>query len=1464
MVNIIEKVTWTVCPQGVTDKGDIQVSLFVAPRLSTDAGAARLDAWTKSWLDWPHVLADLDLAVNVFPGASTTPVPIKPNNDWRAPFNSRVYVALFDPHKTKVLPHKFTDLSHRTLVSYPVAKMAGMLEATYIALGMNADGDSLPSPQDLLSPKNPLPGKAGQTLPGFPRGNDGRLDNASVLKKLQSQGGLSALTAGASSLGDLAPLFSFYHQPLLTPQDHSFTPDHRRDGRGGREKAKWPGYKRPASPDAQRQADDIDFHRIAAAVGNYAQLARMCGLVIDLTIPVAKLRAIMPQGGPCAVAATVGRAGATDVLPRTLCTFTGSLLAARPKTGGMYAGRYLNMKGGGFDFVQMDVDGAAHKAIALGASLGRMKASDYDDDDFLKDNETAPDAEIGASSLRSAGIMLAKSLRHEDVAQRTARSAELNSHIDDATPVVPDLYAEDLQRGYRIDVRDRDRWQSLNRRIVDYRFLKPDSIDKATMDKFGWNVDKNAIVGTSPEEEGLVTLALGSSPDGSAPNVSTLHEGLFVWRGWSLSAPEPVNSLRTKPLDTPPDATPQEQHTAMVGPTTGEAVDGLPLQAGFRAAPKSLPALRFGRTYQVRVRSVDLTGGSAPWTDGDSAGSPSPPVTYRRYEPLESPVLTLIGKGEQLRPKVPGLPTELPPPPPDYPVTSRPMQGESMGRMALRTYFEDPDKALPASKEGKVQRNVAPARVTQRFAEAHGAIDTNGRPNQTENMYEMLGKLDQPFDGIDLPRAGDTSGETTRYTVASGTFELPYLPDPYAVGIAVRLRTLEDKGWSVPLFVPLYGDTYHPDAALYGSTAHPDMIPAWPRTRPLRIVGTDDPAAKFGFDTTQGMITIPMPKACRQRVRLSSVMPDLAIENMALWAMIKQTMAKNNMSSDRIHTLIQDGQHWMFTPWREIEFVHATQRPLVRPVLKLSQSRLKLGDVDAVVELQTPLGSASTVRLDLKALWHEPEDNDTLLDAKAGPVDRLHQQVVIQQPIARKECLAGQYPMRDVLHHFPDTRYRRVLYSMDALSRFREFFAADIADNEDMQKVSTLKDAKQWVLNSAAPPAPHVAYVIPTFGWFRDTAQPLPGSKRTGGLRVYLERPWLATGYNEMLAVLLPNIGDPTVPDDPEASNDAAPNRPFVTQWGRDPIRLSTDITTNSPKRTAFRLARFQGPIASPNSGLPANEGSDVPAGPFKVTGLKVPGQPSSRYYSVAPHEVGYDSDRQMWYADIAVNIPSGSYFPFLRLAVARYQPFSLDGAHLSSAATCDFVQISPDRIAVIVPMGDGKRFEVFLFGDQPQDGTKPEEARIGDVVFQSQVLDAKADPVLGWRDADPVPQVGVAMKEVPDPNIASQAASRAAWLASQPIGNTPSKPKPGTPQASATMQQSAQVQISANGPGVQQMYVAPNLIAKHVFTAGPAPAGGKRRLLIVEQEVMKNHVGDGKNDSGDISRVVYAEGIEF
>jgi hypothetical protein len=76
----------------------------------------------------------------------------------------------------------------------------------------------------------------------------------------------------------------------------------------------------------------------------------------------------------------------------------------------------------------------------------------------------------------------------------------------------------------------------------------------------------------------------------------------------------------------------------------------------------------------------------------------------------------------------------------------------------------------------------------------------------------------------------------------------------------------------------------------------------------------------------------------------------------------------------------------------------------------------------------------------------------------------------------------------------------------------------------------------------------------------------------------------------------------------------------------------------------------------------------------------------------VVSHSVRFSPVRGLWYCDVVfrddVPMPAGGktsrpYFPFLRLALARYQAQAITGARLSEIVTLDFIQLHPSRTLI-------------------------------------------------------------------------------------------------------------------------------------------------------------------------------------
>jgi hypothetical protein len=271
-----------------------------------------------------------------------------------------------------------------------------------------------------------------------------------------------------------------------------------------------------------------------------------------------------------------------------------------------------------------------------------------------------------------------------------------------------------------------------------------------------------------------------------------------------------------------------------------------------------------------------------------------------------------------------------------------------------------------------------------------------------------------------------------------------------------------------------------------------------------------------------------------------------------------------------------------------------------------------------------------------------------------------------------------------------------------------------------------------WIPNSASPPAPEVLYVVPTFGWDRPSnkvgEESISSRRRGGGLRVYLDRPWNVSGYGEMLAVVLPSenfSGDPK----------------YVTQWGNDPIWRSEFVQGTAPKFGDFintRINRGTAPDANRNwlpSFAPADEADQKP-GMFLYTNLWHPDIPQSTV-DIAPYDVFYDDERQLWYCDIEIKLAAKSYYPFIQLALARYQPTSVLHAHLSHSVLADFMQLVPDRWLTVTKMpNQDKTWRVSVFGNTYSDSSLLKE-RASTIKVWVEHMDPALGEDFGWKRDD-------------------------------------------------------------------------------------------------------------------------------
>ena len=512
------------------------------------------------------------------------------------------------------------------------------------------------------------------------------------------------------------------------------------------------------------------------------------------------------------------------------------------------------------------------------------------------------------------------------------------------------------------------------------------------------------------------------------------------------------------------------------------------------------------------------------------------------------------------------------------------------------------------------------------------------------------------------------------------------------------------------------------------------------------------------------------------------------------------------------------------------------------------------GAVKARLTFRTPLHAKSTAKLDIDGDWLEIDDSGA-----AGPVVRRISGHAFDYKPFRLDWPTGLASVQGD-HVFADTRARRVNYVATATTRFREYLPENVrTDQPAITEVSPPEPL--WIQSASAPPAPSVRYIVPTFGWSR-TGGGTPAQRswrRGGGLRVYLDRPWFATGSNEMLAVCLPRGAQ-----DPQLTAD----KNYVTMWGADPIWADGHIDTIAPAPRDFPLRIQTGhalPYAiAPDAAFgPEDPSPDGAALPDFATGPYHPqGAPDTTAVDIVPHAVGYDSERQLWYADIVVN-PHDSYMPFIRLALARFQPASVDGLHLSAAVLADFAQLTPDRLVITNPGTIAGQRIISVHGVGPVDGPALPDAT--GFAVELQRLPDGADPDLGWiktAEGVPPPSPPGGFGGIGGIGGIGRAFARA------PLVRRFERIR-GLDAAAREMLSTAERLIAAGrfhevliDPGLLQMIQPPLLYETSIILPLRGP-GERLRLMITEFETYDTGPGLHPTEP-TIDRIVFAEAIEL
>jgi hypothetical protein len=1223
-----QQVIWTPLPNGLTEDGaQLRLSVLVSPRLVTDGGADEPLKAFPDFLDWADRMNEAKFAVE-FAGLTVhAELEIAPEQD--------VFARLFEP-VTPVRSHAFEDKSTTTVLTSPTLSLGNDLAQLYGDVSAAAH-DDLPS---RLFWKN-LIGDLGKVDKHSPEVVLRMLREARHARESRG-GGIETTMVGRFAVHDV------YNRPLSA----------RTVGRWATaddptEEVLWETHELAPLPPPAQFREIIDFHRLVGMLSQHPDVLRAAGFRLDLVLDRDAFPRSVTDRLSLAVRWPRGDAVQTlaDSTPGVQTELKKDRFAPAPRSPNdplvVEGFARLGTRAG---LVQVDVNGSVLKVRQFAVNIANTPAHELERShgSTAELDPVGPEPNrAGAPALRSGGLTLADDLRGKTLEAAFDRAADLQASFASSNPIT--LFQEDVLRGLRAEVADGDGpWQSLCRRISVYHFVADGSM--RTVD--------------DEDNEGVIRVAGGGSADGTVPDVLKVDAGIFSWSGWSLAVPRPGRAIDPSDSVSDPESL---------------APPGLPLEVEHKVQAGSLPSLRYGHSYRVRLRAVDLAGNARPWDkdakapDAVEAG----PTVYRRFEPIEAPTIALVGST----------------------TSEPPTNGESLSVMAIRSFnLAKADNFIATGEQS--ERHVVPPAGSQRLAELHGMLDLGGRLDPAS--FTLLATRDGELQSIAAQATED------RLPVAPASFELPFLPDPLSRSCVVRINGF---GNSPPLEarVPLYRDGKR-----------------WPDASAFRVQLVEGPN-KVRFDKATRILRIALGKGEHVRMRVTHELrdDDLPLMGILQWGLDRSTPG----AQPRLRARATEGRDWMLTPWRDLDLVHAVQKPLVRPQIQQLQIQRSLASTRATLRFATPIDTLSTEKLDLNAKWLDPRDDPE----KASPEWLVGGAHAAQLKLARLSAPGFAPPGHksfgsngEVAQVFADTRYRRVGFSLTATTRFTSFMPDPFRDPEHAGDLTVTSDeAIGFIPNSAPPPAPDIVYVIPTFGWTRHSENGEQRSYRDGGgLRVYLRRPWLVSGAMEMLAVVLPPA------DLTEADIDARLSK-LVTRWGSDPTVQGRGTAHGSPGRAQFSFGLNAAPIDPERLDpvIPVSEGQ-LPTGPFTVTNLTLPGAPAGTKVDVAPHAVGYDPERQLWFADIVID-PGVHTMPLIQLALSRYQPISSVGAHLSSVVRSEVLQLPNDRLATVT-RASALKYRVRLFGQTL--ATNISVRRFTPVELTVEQLDAGADDDFGWR----------------------------------------------------------------------------------------------------------------------------------
>ncbi|UMB59335.1 hypothetical protein MHL31_09605 [Lutibacter sp. A80] len=1084
----------------------------------------------------------------------------------------------------------------------------------------------------------------------------------------------------------------------------------------------------------------FEFHDIMAVINSYPQIMRKLGFVLDFLIPY---ETSIPAKGTIKLvpdALNLDEANTIVSIPATAYELTAKGFYVSDKPDTIFKQGFVKINSNEFSVIQVDADGAALKTSNMTENKVQQIAKFYEARSKvggLKKDKSAinasklefvePPEDEGLPYMRTSGIAITKN----GMAEHLSKSIKLNEYLKikfkeapvkkidvkqkiilGQTPLLTTLqikepevvlYSNEIVQGYRMDIAYKEqptKWHSLHQKKDTYTWFNEENQSHA--------------IENIKSDEGFIQLGVAQDPDDE--DDVFVSETLARWEGWSLSVHKPgfaINDSEDYKLKLgeteKKDFVYKDKNEELKKYTFDPDLE-FKINATSEIVAGSLPKLRFGKDYNIRVRTVDLAGNSV---DLDFQ-SEAPQITsrknirYLRYEPLASPIVLV---GNELK------------------------DGEFLERMVIRSNFDqtsvDYEDSNPVG--GKFfdefsQRYLLPPKNSQLIAETHGMFEKafENNPVAAQKIYKIITNHEGLYQ----------QAEPNKERIYKPSeVEIIYLPDPMAAGVSLFVAEGYENTHTQDFKAKMF--SFFSNSEINMKSTNGEIPEDWYNAGVIRI-RLEEGASNVKWNAKQRIFTVFLPKGHRTRIKFSTFWREKDLNKLsALWDLIQQDAPGNLVE---LRKLAESGQHWIVSPSREMELVHAVQQPVNKPEILAIYPDRDYNQTFVNINTRFDIHGESTEKVEFQAKWVDPLDDGISVDIKekvgtnstaeipiqyhddkitkgtipasnmivnssikqlelkpklqftkitetqfkvdpqpdAKKVNTLYKSQLVKFEKFKKEKSAPKismvnrlkldilepkfsfvnelnYRIKPLEQHFGDTKHRWVDYKLNAVSRYREYFDKILTANPNL---NTMRES-DWVekvniLSSARPDVPEIDYIIPTFEWKKTTQQTKIIHERLGGgLRIFIKRPWFSSGADEKLAILIPSKNS--------TFTIVGRSMSYIqdyTNWGIDPLLFAAKPSNNSPDIQNFRHS----PEIDEDLAYPDDSNK-------KVTAVAYP--------------VHFDVERQLWYCDIALDSKQ-MYFPFIKLVLARYQKHSVRKNNtdvcLSPSVASDMIQLVPER----------------------------------------------------------------------------------------------------------------------------------------------------------------------------------------